>query len=95
MSGGRTCTVGGYGGLALLGSPGQGVPTDVRRNASPAPTTLSLPPGGSARSLLHWTVTFIGRGRSERVATEQQVFARMALARQKAAEADADRTPTG
>jgi hypothetical protein len=53
---GRTCTVGGYGGLALLGSPGQGVPTDVRRNASPAPTTLSLPPGGSARSLLHWTV---------------------------------------
>jgi hypothetical protein len=53
---GRTCTVGGYGGLALLGAPGQGVPTDLRRNASPAPSTVSLPPGGSARSLLHWTV---------------------------------------
>jgi len=53
---GRACTVGGYGGLALLGAPGQGVPTDLRRNASPAPTTVSLPPGASARSLLHWTV---------------------------------------
>ena len=53
---GRTCTVGGYGGLALLGAPGQGVPTDLIRNASPAPTTVTLAPGGSARSLLHWTV---------------------------------------
>jgi len=34
-------------------------------------------------TLIHWAVTFIGRGRSERVATEQQVFARMALAREK------------
>ena len=54
---GRTCTVGGYGGMALLGAPGQGVPTDLHRNASPAPSTVSLAPGGSARSLLHWTVT--------------------------------------
>jgi NADH:ubiquinone reductase (H+-translocating) len=38
-------------------------------------------------TLLHWAVTFIGRGRSERVATEQQVFARMALVRDKAATA--------
>jgi hypothetical protein len=53
---GRTCTVGGYGGLGLLGAPGQGVPTDLRRVASPAPTTITLAPGGSARSLLHWTV---------------------------------------
>jgi NADH:ubiquinone reductase (H+-translocating) len=30
-------------------------------------------------TLLHWTVTFIGRGRSERTATEQQVFARTAI----------------
>jgi NADH dehydrogenase len=36
-------------------------------------------------TLMHWAVTFIGRGRSERVATEQQVFARMALAREKSA----------
>jgi NADH dehydrogenase len=40
-------------------------------------------------TLLHWTVTFIGRGRSERVATQQQVFARMALTRERErAEAD-------
>ncbi len=30
-------------------------------------------------TLLHWVVSFLGRGRSERVATEQQVFARRAL----------------
>ena len=53
---GRTCTVHGYGGMALLGAPGQGVPTDLRRNAAPAPTTVSLTPGASARSLLHWAV---------------------------------------
>jgi NADH dehydrogenase len=32
-------------------------------------------------TVLHWAVTFIGRGRSERVATDQQVFARMAMVR--------------
>ncbi|MBC9821636.1 NAD(P)/FAD-dependent oxidoreductase [Terrabacter sp. MAHUQ-38] len=31
-------------------------------------------------TLLHWVVTFIGRGRSERVVTQQQVFARQAIA---------------
>ncbi|MGL4177069.1 MAG: NAD(P)/FAD-dependent oxidoreductase [Dermatophilaceae bacterium] len=30
-------------------------------------------------TLLHWAVSFVGRGRSERVATEQQVFARRAM----------------
>ncbi|MGL5860631.1 MAG: NAD(P)/FAD-dependent oxidoreductase [Phycicoccus sp.] len=30
-------------------------------------------------TLLHWAVSFLGRGRSERVATEQQVFARRAM----------------
>jgi NADH:ubiquinone reductase (H+-translocating) len=30
-------------------------------------------------TLLHWAVSFLGRGRSERAATEQQVFARRAL----------------
>ena len=30
-------------------------------------------------TLLHWTVSFVGRGRSERVVTEQQIFARQAL----------------
>jgi Protein of unknown function (DUF4232) len=52
----RTCTIHGYGGLALLGAPGQGVPTDVRRVTDPAPQTVSLARGASARSLLHWGV---------------------------------------
>jgi NADH dehydrogenase len=30
-------------------------------------------------TVLHWTVSFLGSGRSERVATEQQVLARLAL----------------
>jgi NADH dehydrogenase len=30
-------------------------------------------------TLLHWAVSFVGRGRSERTVTEQQVFARQAL----------------
>ena len=52
----HSCALGGYGGMALLGAPRQGVPTDLRRVASPAPTTLTVAPGGSVRSLLHWTV---------------------------------------
>ncbi|WP_270888430.1 NAD(P)/FAD-dependent oxidoreductase [Pedococcus sp. 5OH_020] len=30
-------------------------------------------------TLLHWAVSFLGRGRSERTVTEQQVFARLAI----------------
>ncbi|MGL4743741.1 MAG: NAD(P)/FAD-dependent oxidoreductase [Dermatophilaceae bacterium] len=30
-------------------------------------------------TLLHWVVSFVGRGRSERVSTDQQVFARRAM----------------
>jgi NADH:ubiquinone reductase (H+-translocating) len=32
-------------------------------------------------TLLHWTVSFVGRGRSERAVTIQQVYARMAMRR--------------
>jgi NADH dehydrogenase len=32
-------------------------------------------------ALLHWGVSFVGRGRSERTATEQQIFGREALTR--------------
>lgn len=32
-------------------------------------------------AVLHWLVSFLGRGRSERTATEQQIFGRNALAR--------------
>ena len=31
-------------------------------------------------TLLHWAISFLGRGRAERVVTEQQVFARQAIA---------------
>ena len=30
-------------------------------------------------TLLHWAVSFLGRGRSERTVTEQQVFGRLAM----------------
>src|SRR3954451_23083213 len=52
----HSCTLRGYGGVGPLGAPGQGVPTDLRRIASPSPTTLTVSPGGSVRSALHWTV---------------------------------------
>ena len=32
-------------------------------------------------AVLHWFVSFLGRGRSERTATEQQIFGRSALSR--------------
>ena len=32
-------------------------------------------------AVLHWFVSFLGRGRSERTATEQQIFGRNALSR--------------
>jgi len=32
-------------------------------------------------AVVHWLVSFLGRGRSERTTTAQQVFARNALAR--------------
>ena len=34
-------------------------------------------------AVLHWFISFLGRGRSERTSTEQQIFARTALARFK------------
>jgi len=30
-------------------------------------------------TLLHWAVSFVGRGRSERTVTQQQIFARQAF----------------
>jgi NADH dehydrogenase len=39
-------------------------------------------------ALLHWAVSFVGRGRSERTTTEQQIFARSALARLRHGAAD-------
>jgi NADH dehydrogenase len=39
-------------------------------------------------ALLHWIVSFIGRGRSERTTTEQQIFARTALGRLRGGASD-------
>ncbi len=39
-------------------------------------------------ALLHWAISFLGRGRSERTTTEQQIFARAALARLERGAAD-------
>ena len=39
-------------------------------------------------AVLHWLVSFLGRGRAERTATEQQIFARVALQRLKGGAAD-------
>ena len=39
-------------------------------------------------AVLHWSISFLGRGRSERTTTEQQIFARSALARLRRGAAD-------
>ena len=39
-------------------------------------------------AVLHWAISFLGRGRSERTTTEQQIFARTALDRLKGGAAD-------
>ena len=44
-------------------------------------------------ALGHWTVSFLGRGRSERTATEQQIFARAALQRLKRGASDLVSSP--
>jgi hypothetical protein len=49
------CLIEGYGGMALQGKPGVGVPTDLVRLATPAPTSFLLGPGESASSFLHWS----------------------------------------
>ena len=45
-------------------------------------------------ALGHWAVSFIGRGRSERTATEQQLFARQALQRLDHGASDLVTTPS-
>ena len=57
---------------------------DVARPAPDLHHRLQEP----ARALLHWAVSFIGRGRSERTTTEQQIYARAAMKRLKGGAAD-------
>jgi NADH dehydrogenase len=44
-------------------------------------------------ALMHFSVSFVGRGRSERTTTEQQIYARAALQRLRGGAADLVSTP--
>jgi NADH dehydrogenase len=46
-------------------------------------------------TVLHWTVSFVGRGRSERAVTAQQVFARLALQQEAQEVHDAENAVPG
>jgi hypothetical protein len=52
-TGRRVCTVHGFGGLGLAASDGSALPTHQVRSGAPA-ATVSLAPGASVRSALHW-----------------------------------------
>jgi hypothetical protein len=52
--GGSPCTVFGFGGLGLVGSGGESLPTRQVRVLDPAPATVALQPGGSVSAQLHW-----------------------------------------
>lgn len=50
------CRVYGYVGLGLIGSDGRPLATQVVRLAPPQPASITLRPGGSAYTRLHWSV---------------------------------------
>jgi hypothetical protein len=50
------CRMYGYVGLGLIGADGRPLPTQVARLAPQPPASITLPPGGSAYTRLHWTV---------------------------------------
>ena len=68
---GHVCQVYGYVGMLLLDGNGTPLPTDVVRNANPGPQIVSLAPGQSAFTLLHWTVV-AGPGESQTAQCEPQ-----------------------
>jgi len=49
------CTIFGYGGMQLTDSASSPVPTRLTRVNPPAPHRVTLAPGASAVSQLHWT----------------------------------------
>jgi hypothetical protein len=53
-TGGRSCTVHGFGGLGLAAADGSALPTNQIRSGGPA-ATVPLAPGGAVRSALHWS----------------------------------------
>jgi hypothetical protein len=63
-SGGRTCTIEGYGGVGLYDAVGRLLPTHQLRVAVPAPRLVTLKPGASVVSPLQWEV-IAGEGDSQ------------------------------
>ncbi len=68
---GHPCQVYGYVGMLLLDGNRQSLPTDVVRNASPAPQVLTLMAGQAVFSQLHWTVV-PGTGEAQTAQCEPQ-----------------------
>jgi hypothetical protein len=54
-TGGRTCTVEGYGGVGLYDAAGAALPTRQVRVATPAPRLVTLLPGAAVTSQLQWS----------------------------------------
>lgn len=54
------CTLWGYGGLDLLDTTKNVIPTVAERNLDPGSTLVTLGPGDSAGKTLHWTVVATG-----------------------------------
>jgi hypothetical protein len=54
-AGRSACAIHGFGGLGLAGPDGEPLPTHQVRVREPAPTTVTLRPGGSATAQLHWS----------------------------------------
>lgn len=51
----ETCTLYGYGGMQLVDSSGQPLPTTMERTPNPGPKLITLAPGQTASATLHWT----------------------------------------
>lgn len=76
-TGGRTCTLDGYGGIGLQAGSVV-LPTHQDRVPSPAPTLVVLTPGASATSALRWSVipggSDAGTGRCQPAASTLEVI---------------------
>ena len=55
-TGGRACDVEGFGGVGLLDAAGRPLPAQQVRQDTPAPALVTVPPGATVTSQLHWTV---------------------------------------
>jgi hypothetical protein len=56
----QVCTLWGYGGLDLLDSTDNVLPTQAERTLGPVPTLVRLRPDAAAGKILHWSVVATG-----------------------------------